>query len=79
MDELEPSPMKNVAGGAGCGCGCLGLLVALAGVFALALGPLGFYVNPADAPVALGVAALVAGATVFMLGAGIYVGSLFID
>jgi len=79
MDELEPSPMKNVAGGAGCGCGCLGLLIAFAGACALAAGPMGLYVNPADAPLVLGVTALLVGATVFMLGAGIYLGSLFVD
>lgn len=79
MDELEPSPVKNVAGGAGCGCGCLGLLIALAGGCALAAGPLGLYVHPTDAPIALGIAALLVGATIFMLGLGIYLGSLFIE
>lgn len=80
MDELQPSPLKNVTGGAGCGCGCLGLLVLLVGVLALAAGPLGFYgPDPSQAPVAAAVGALLAGAAVFGLGGIVWLGSLFLD
>jgi hypothetical protein len=79
MKEREPSPLKNMTGGGGCGCGCLGLLIALAGGFALATIPLGFYADAASGPVASGVAAIVAGIILFLLGAAVYVGSLFLD
>ena len=80
MDDLQPSPMKNVTGGAGCGCGCLGLLVVLVGVFVLVAGPLGFYgPDPSQAPVAGGVGAIVAGFSLFGLGGIVWLGSLFLD
>jgi hypothetical protein len=79
MKEREPSPLKNMTGGGGCGCGCLGLLIALAGAFALSTIPLGFYADAASGPVASGIAAIVAGIVLFLLGAAVYVGSLFID
>ena len=80
MDELQPSPMKNVTSGAGCGCGCLGLLVGLGGGFALAAVPLGFYgPDPSAAPVAMAVGALAVGCAVFLLGAVVWIGSLFLD
>jgi hypothetical protein len=79
VDDLQPSPMKNMTGGAGCGCGCLGLLVSFAGGLALAAGPLGFYASPTDAPFAVGVGAIVVGVLVFGLGGIVYLGSLFLD
>lgn len=77
--QAEPSPLKNMTGGGGCGCGCLGLLIALAGGVALATIPLGFYVDAASGPVLPGVAAIVGGFVLFLLGAAVYVGSLFLD
>lgn len=78
-DRVEASPLKNLTGGGGCGCGCIGLLVALAGGVALATIPLGFYVDAASGPLASGIAAVVAGILLFLLGTSVYVGSLFLD
>ena len=77
--QPEPSPLKNMTGGGGCGCGCLGILIALAGGIALSTIPLGFYPDVASGPVALGVAPIVGGIIVFLLGTSVYVGSLFLE
>jgi hypothetical protein len=78
-DRVEASPLRNLTGGGGCGCGCLGLLVAIAGGLALATIPLGFYADASSGPVASGIAGVVAGILLFLLGTSVYVGSLFLD
>lgn len=78
-DRAEPSPLKNLVGGGGCGCGCVGLILALGGGVLLATIPLGFYLDPSNGPWGLGMGLIAGGIVLFLLGAVVYVGSLFLD
>lgn len=79
MEELQPSPLKNITGGSGCGCGCIGMLVALAGTMVLVAIPLGMYLDPSAAPYGTGIALVLGGLTLSALGVVIWLVSVFMD
>ena len=80
MAEQPPSPLKNVVGGGGCGCGCLGGTVLLAGLAVLAGIPLGFYATSGTAQAGtMGVLAIGGGLLLGVLGAGVWLGSKFLN
>ena len=83
MEEIlspdNPSPLRNVTGGLGCGCGCLGMLTLMLASIALAGIPLEFYADgPGNIPILAG-AGLLVGLLVFLLGAVVWIGSLFLE
>jgi len=79
VDELEPSPLRNVVSGLGAGCGCLGLLgVLLGGGVWLGI-PLDLYSDGSGQMVFVGGLVLLVGAVLTMIGLAAFVGSLFMD
>jgi len=78
--EPEASPLKNVSGGSGCGCGCLGVVIAIAGLMAIA----GIYIDLYDGGADVtawyaGISAVVGGLGLSTVGVILFGGSLFLD
>jgi hypothetical protein len=76
----EPSAMKNLTGGGGCGCGCLGGVGAIFGLMAIA----GIYIELYEGGLDVtawygGLAAIVLGVGLAIVGVIMFIGSLFID
>jgi hypothetical protein len=78
--EPEVSPLKNITGGSGCGCGCLGAVIAVLGMMAIGGISIELYDGGYDVTAWYGgLAAIVSGIAMGILGVVLFTGSLFLD